>query len=93
MSTSNGGAQDPAVPINVVKGSAMELFAPDPNAAGESVSFVLQIYMVTFILCFTTSHNDEFPFLFLPRIIGPQQSAFPHNSSMNILSKYILGTP
>ena len=38
MSTSNGGAQDPAVPINVVKGSAMELFAPDPNAAGESVS-------------------------------------------------------
>ena len=46
MSTSNGGAQDPAVPVmskvassgNVVKGSAMELFAPDPNAVGESVS-------------------------------------------------------
>ena len=41
MSTSNGGAQDPAVPAssgNVVKGSAMELFAPDPNAVGESVS-------------------------------------------------------
>jgi hypothetical protein len=42
MSTSNGGAQDPAIPVassgNVVKGSAMELFAPDPNAVGESVS-------------------------------------------------------
>lgn len=48
MSTSNG-AQDPAAPAmskvassgNVVKGSAMELFAPDPNAAGESVSLVI----------------------------------------------------
>lgn len=78
--------------MSTIKGSAMELFAPDPNAAGESVSFVLQIYMVTFVLCFTTSHNDEFPF-FPALHHWPQQAAFPHNSSMNILSKYILGTP
>ncbi len=48
-SSESNGAQDPPIPPavvastaaitgNVVTSSAMQLFAPDPNAAGENVS-------------------------------------------------------
>jgi hypothetical protein len=44
MNSESNGAQDPAVPpaaeatAGKVTSSAMQLFAPDPNAGGESVS-------------------------------------------------------
>ena len=49
MSSESNGAQDPAPAAaaatgNVVTSSAMQLFAPDPNAAGESVSFSCIFY-------------------------------------------------
>jgi len=50
MSSESNGAQDPAPAMvaattgSVVTSSAMQLFAPDPNAVGENVSFSYPFY-------------------------------------------------
>jgi hypothetical protein len=51
MSSESNGAQDPAPAMvaattgSVVTSSAMQLFAPDPNAVGENVSFSYPFYL------------------------------------------------
>lgn len=98
MSTSNG-AQDPAAPAmfkvassgNVVKGSAMELFAPDPNAAGESVSLVIYYYVTPCFALINSSHDEVSLSILRSLVHINDTTALSHNSIKSIFSSLQTG--